>query len=218
MIRVDPAPEPDRFDADVRQPGLNAIALRVGEPPVLPKRKGPPIQRVADRREDLERKHFPAYWQEVIPELATSYRQICAYSCLYIRSFTGNPTVDHFAALSHRWDRIYEWNNYRLACSRVNGRKSDFSDVMDPFEVEEGFFALDLVALKVVPGPRAGFRIQEIRDTIQRLGLDGPEYKADLEDYWEEYESGLSLKILERRAPFYVSEMRRQKKLRPGDV
>jgi hypothetical protein len=176
------------------------------------------FKKVADRREDLEREHFPPYWTLVSDELCKCYRRICAYSCLYIEFLTGAPSTDHFAPVSTSWDRVYEWDNYRLACQLINARKKAFDDVMDPFEVEEGFFALNLLALKVIPGPKAGSRRREVKATIERLGLDGAVYRAALEDYWNNYFiAKVPLQLVERRAPFFVSELRRQGKLRSGD-
>lgn len=219
MIRVVPADEPESFDEKVRQPGLRAIAQRVGEGRNLKGWKGRTLEKVAERREELKSEHFPPYWREALPELLAAYHRICAYSCFYIERVTGGASVDHFAPVSQAWDRVYEWSNYRLACALMNGRKRDFGSVLDPFEVEEGFFALDLVNLKVVPGPRAGPKRKEIEKTIQILGLDGAEYRAALEDYWEAYfELGSSLRHIERRAPFFASELRRQGRLRRGDV
>ena len=218
MIRVEPAPEPEVFDALVRQPGLNAIALRVGEEALLP-RRGPRIVKVVDRREDLESKHFPPYWRDVTENLCEAYHRICAYACLRIARLTGTATVDHFAAISQSWDKVYEWSNYRLACSFMNGRKTDLGTVMDPFAVEDGFFALDLTVLKVVPGPNAGHHREKIEETIGRLGLDGADYKGALEDLWEDYFHGeITFQNLERHAPFLAREMRRQGRLRSGDV
>ena len=52
-------------------------------------------------------------------------------------------------AKSMRWDQVYEWANYRLACSLMNARKDAIASVLDPFEIEDGWFALELVG---VPG------------------------------------------------------------------
>jgi 5-methylcytosine-specific restriction endonuclease McrA len=121
MIRVHLAPEPSTFDAEVRQPGLNALAELVGEPSRV--RTGPKRPKIADRREDIRSKDFPTYWREALPDLLTAYHRICAYTALYIHRITGAQSVDHMAAKSSHWRDVYEWNNYRLACARVNSRK-----------------------------------------------------------------------------------------------
>lgn len=218
MIRVSPAPKPATFDRLVRDPGLSAIAELVGEPLAI-KRKGPKRAKVAEKREDIPLEKFPTFWREATNDLLAAYGRICAYACLYIPPVTGSATVDHWAPKSRRWDRVYEWDNYRLACSIMNARKREFGDVIDPFEVTEGLFELDLVALKARPGPAALGREAEVVATITRLGLDGPDYKTALEDYYHEYiEKRIQLGHLERQAPFLARELRRQGKLLPGDT
>lgn len=218
MIPVRPAPEPPDFDRTVRQPGLGAIAELVGEPSTF-RRPGPRRDKVADRREDLKSKHFHPFWTEATGSLLAAYDRLCAYACLYIEHITGSATVDHWAPKSTAWDRVYEWDNYRLASGLMNARKRDFGDVLDPFAVRDGWFALDLVSLKAVPGPEAGDRAAEVAATIERLGLDASDYKEALADYYHDYIDGhLSLSRLERRAPFLARELRRQGKLKPGDV
>lgn len=218
MIRVAPAPEPPTFDARVRQPGLRAIAELVGEP-AAKKRPGPKRAPVATRREDLKPEHFPAYWQAMSDDLLSAYGRICAYACLYIERLTGAATVDHWAPKSTTWNRVYEWDNYRLACAILNARKKDYGDVLDPFAVEDGLFALDLVSLKAVPGPAAGARTQAVKETIRRLHLDSSDYAEALGDYLEEYRGNhISLAYLAKRAPFLARELRRQGQLRAGDV
>lgn len=218
MIPVIPAPEPARFDEVVREPGLSAIAELVGEPALI-KRRGPKRKAIADRREDLQSKHFPAFWQEATDDLLAAYNRICAYACLYIERITGMATVDHWAPKSIIWDNVYEWENYRLACSLMNSRKNVYDDVLDPFSVNDGMFSLDLVMLKAMPGPNAGEQQQAVIDTIQRLGLDGVDYTEALEEYYHNYLDGhIDFHWIEKRAPFLARELRRQGKLLPGDV
>ena len=163
--------------------------------------------------------HFPPTWRKATGDLLRAYDRVCAYACLYIERITGAATVDHWAPRSKRWDQVYEWENYRLACSLMNSRKSVYDDVVDPFDVSDGMFALDLVTLKAIPGPEAGENRAEVLATIQRLGLDSIDYSEALADYYHDYLEGhIGLHRLESRAPFLAREMRRQGKLLPGDV
>jgi hypothetical protein len=218
VIPVAPAPEPAGFDEQVRQPGLEAIAELVGEGRPAG-RRGRRRTKVAEHRDDLRSSHFPPFWRKMTEQLLSAYGRICAYACLYIERVTGAATTDHWAPRSAAWDRVYEWDNYRLACSLMNSRKSRFGDVLDPFELIDGMFALDLVTLKVVPGPTAGPSRSSVESTIERLGLDRNDYSEALADYYHAYlDQEISLRHLERRAPFLAREMRRQGKLRPGDA
>src|SRR5207249_1405577 len=103
------------FDEAVRVPGLRAIAEMVGEKPL--RNAGRRYRKIADRREDIPADEFPPYWTESLNDLMKLYDRVCAYSCFRIHAVTGSRSVDHFAAKSRRWDRVYEWSNYRLACS-----------------------------------------------------------------------------------------------------
>jgi hypothetical protein len=218
MIPVEPASEPDHFDRLVRQPGLRAIAELVGEPPPK-RRRGRKRTPVAKHRDDLKSEHYPTYWRECTDDLLSAYRRICAYACLYIERVTGTATVDHWAPKTMSWDKVYEWDNYRLACGWMNSRKNKYEDAIDPFEVEDGMFALDLVTLKAIPGPKAKTKRRKIIGTIARLGLDSVDYSEALGDYYHDYMEGhIDFAHLEKRAPFLASEMRRQGKLRPGDI
>jgi len=217
MIPVKQAPEPETFDALVRQPGLSAIAELVGEPTTI-RRRGPKRKKVADHRSSIPADDFPPLWRKALDDLVIAYDSTCAYWCLRIHQGTGNPTVDHFAPKSRHWDKVYEWSNYRLACQTVNGFKREFSDVIDPFLLGEGLFALDLVSLKVVPGTASGDQLAEVRDSITRLRLDSGEYSSALEERYQPYRAGeITFAHLRKYAPFLALEIERQGRRRPED-
>lgn len=218
MIRVRPAKEPASFDKDVRQKGLDAIAELVGEKPRVP-RPGPKRAAIAQRREDIPGKAFPPYWTEALPDMLYAYKRLCAYLSLYIESGTGAPSVDHMVAKSHQWSDVYEWKNYRLACSLVNSRKSNVPLALDPFEIKEGWFGLEFVAYQVIPGPKAVGKIrQKVEDTIRDLRLNEKDCRDAREEYVKSYTEGdITIAYLKRRAPFVAMEMSRNRMLRPGD-
>jgi len=203
MIPVTPAVEPAHFDQCVRQPGrrvLDELARAYGE-------------------DEIPADKLPPLWRNVLPDLLIRYCRICSYLCLYIPRGTGAPSVDHMIAKSNARRLAYEWSNYRLACSLMNARKGAVADVLDPFGIEEDWFALELVAFQVVPGeglpPDAAGAVCE---TIERLGLNDHiccEARTEYaQDYWEEH---MSLDQLVRRAPFVARELKRQGRLRQDD-
>ena len=147
------------------------------------------------------------------------YKRLCAFSCLYIEELTGAATVDHMLPKSTHWDHVYEWSNYRLSSGLMNSRKDDFADVIDPFDVQEGWFALELDDLQVVcfAGLDAP-TVNRVEATIARLKLNDRECTSARREYVQSYRDGGRLDYLERRAPFIARELRRQNKLRPGDV
>ena len=220
MIPITPAPEPPAFDRKVRQPGLRAIAELVGEQPDPPRTAGQPHSPVAASRDEIPAGKFPPYWHEMLDDLMESYHQICAYLCLHISRVTGASSVDHAIAKSRRWDLVYEWSNYRLACSQMNARKGAAADVLDPFDIKEDWFALELVGFQVVPGDGLADDVTgAVANTIERLRLNDPACCEARAEYAEYYWSGdMVFDYLMRHAPFVARELRRQRRLLPGEI
>uniref|UniRef100_UPI0025F0CEDF hypothetical protein n=1 Tax=uncultured Thiocystis sp. TaxID=1202134 RepID=UPI0025F0CEDF len=139
---------------------MRAIAEMTGQVPPHPRRSGNAFKQRTrqevqadgtsisvpiNRPEDLPASEIESYWTEAIDDLMQAYNEVCAYSCFRIHPVTGAASVDHMAPKSRAWDRVYEWNNYRLAAARLNARKNAFGDVLDPFEVQNGWFELGRV-------------------------------------------------------------------------
>jgi hypothetical protein len=189
----------------------------VGEEPVPPRKKGHNFQKIADSRDKIRPDRFPTYWTEALDDLMTAYSHICAYSCFRIHPVTGSRSVDHMAAKSRAWDQVYEWSNYRLACSRLNARKREFGDVLDPFLVEDDWFELELVGFQVKPAKHLADETRaQVQATIDRLGLDDfrTHRERDAENYW----AGIPFKVLMEESPFVARELRRQGRVRPEDL
>lgn len=218
MIPVTPAFEPDHFDKKVRQRGLAAIDEMLGQKPRVI-RRGPRRKKIADRPEDIPADAFPPFWRDVLEDMLEKYHRRCAYLALYIEHATGSPSVDHVVPKSQAWDQVYEWSNYRLCAELINAKKNVLTTVLDPFAIEDGWFALELVTFWVVVGPRAPAEmIQRIDDTLRDVGLNLSDCCRQREEYVEEYEAGhIDLDYLTRRAPFVAAELRRHGRLRPGD-
>ena len=142
--------------------------------------------------------------------MMTAYDFICAYSCFRIHKVTGAASVDHMAPKSRRRDRVYEWTNYRLACSRMNARKNNFEDLIDPFEVQEDWFQLELVGFEVFANPTLDPVIRaKVETTVLRLRLNdfSDDRATDAENYWS---GEVSMKILQQESPFVAKELIRQ--------
>lgn len=211
MIRVEQAPEPADFDSKVRIPGLRAIAEMTGAP-ALPKRRGRPRQVIAMAPDAIPADKFPPLWREALPELLDAYGRVCAYMSFYIERVTGAASVDHMLPKSLDWCDIYEWRNYRLACSLMNSRKNAHRDVLDPFEIESSWFCMELVGYQVIPNPDLPVDIhQKVQATIERLKLNDYECLKLREEYADEFYRGdISQERLRRRAPFLAREIERQ--------
>lgn len=219
MIRVTLAAEPPSFDGTVRQPGLEALRELVGEAR-LERRRGPRRKNVYPSREAIPAADFPPFWRQALDDMLGAYGRLCAYTCLYIEHVTGSASVDHMFPKSAHWSKAYEWSNYRLACGLMNGRKKDAMDVFDPCEINDGWFELELNEYQVVwsPGLDAA-TMARLDETLRRLDLNGEECCKARREYGQSYlEDDISLSYLERRSPFIARELRRQGKLRPGDV
>jgi 5-methylcytosine-specific restriction endonuclease McrA len=215
LIRVEPQPEPERFDQDVRQPGRSAIAELTGKPLTL-QRPGPRRRKIAERPEDIPPAKLPPFWRKCLPDLHRAYRGICSYVCVYIEPVTGAGTVDHMVPKSGAVKEAYEWSNYRLACALMNARKSDVPDVLDPFEIDDGWFELDLINFQIKPNPQLDAAIrQKVLTTIERLGLDKSACRRLQARYYFDYiDQHIDLEYLDRYAPFLALELRRQDELR----
>ena len=121
---------------------------------------------------------------------------------------------------SKRWDQVYEWRNYRLACSLMNARKDDVDHVLDPFEIKTGWFELELVGFQVKAAARLKPTIRDkVNRTIDQLKLNDNECVGIREEYALDYWSQeIPLSRLERRAPFIAMELRRLGRLQECDT
>ena len=193
MIKVKAAHEPPGFDAKVRKPGHTYLG------------SVPAGKKVRFRGRE--------YWRKVLDELHDSYQGICAYTCHYIPADTGGDTVEHFEPKSLVPSLAYEWSNYRFVCSRLNARKGNRTDVVDPFLVPKGMFRMHFPSLQVQVGEGlSAAHVKLAKSTIKRLKLNQERnIKARLE-YVTRYRDGKhSLSHLEDHAPFIHGELKRQR-------
>ncbi len=155
---------------------------------------------------------LPAYWQACLDELHDRYGGICAYLAVFFERTTGAGSVDHFHPKSLRPDLAYEWCNYRLACSAINSCKWNSTNVLDPFEVKDGWFYLELVSGKIFPNPQLPTSLQEkIYKTIKRLKLDNLAHNELRARHYQYYcEGWISKVFLEKYSPFVWKEADRQ--------
>ncbi|CAN5273011.1 hypothetical protein BH09GEM1_BH09GEM1_32880 [soil metagenome] len=228
MIPVVESPEPASFDTKVRQPGLSAIDEMVGRPPRV-KRRGPKRKQLVNQQgqrvtqeQDIPAEEFPSYWRDALPEMLVAYERRCAYLAMYIHHATGSPTVDHVLPKSCVWNQVYEWANYRLCAAIINSKKGALLNLVDPFSVGTGWFALNLNTLYVERGaaaPQAELARVDATLPILNHRLCVQEREAYL--HWYRLgpgAGGFDLAHLERRAPFLAAELRQQGHLVRGDT
>lgn len=119
-----PIPEPYDFDDDCRKKGLAWL------------KKNPNCKRPKD------------FWSPFRHALADGFSDRCGYSAMWISS----GTVDHFVSIHADQTLAYEWSNYRYVEGWINGSKNkcNETEILDPFDVENGWFEILLPSLQLV--------------------------------------------------------------------
>ncbi len=156
MLPIRERPEPASFEAMVRVPGARFLARKGLLPPVASKAWS-----------------GGSYWTKAQPDLFAAYGGICAFSGMGIHAVTGSRTVEHFRPKRLYPGLAYEWSNLRLVSGRMNGRKQDFEDVLDPFSLRKAPFQLNALSgeISVSPDcPKSKRRVA--KSTIDRLRLN----------------------------------------------
>ena len=187
MIFVQEQPEPVQFDERVRIPG----PLTCSKFPIQRRRNG--------GRDPIGIEFWESYtmrMMEYVHTRATGSLQS-----------TGADTVDHFVPKSVRPTLAYEWSNYRLVCARMNGRKGDKQDVLDPFSLREYTFALGFPSLLVLPSKDCSDELaSQVEKTVERLRLNEELCIKARWIYVRDYcKSWISFDFLAQQAPFISS-------------
>ena len=193
MIFIQEQPEPLRFKKDVREPGRRFLT--------------------GNRTPTAGQWNGHWYWRRVLGELHAAYRGVCAYTCHWIAYDTGSETVDHFVPKSLEPTLAYEWNNFRLACGRMNGRKGNHQDVLDPFTLRRHVFELGFPSLLIRPSRKhSADLVAKAEGTIERLGLNDELCVTARWGYVKAYcASHITLQFVADHAPFIYEEIVRQK-------
>jgi hypothetical protein len=111
---------------------------------------------------------FPALWRKYQPQLAAGFHDRCGWWAMRI----ADGAVDHYLSKKFHRDRAYDWNNYRYISTSVNSSKGNLDDkVLDPFEIQPGWFEVQLPSMllkrtsSVPPAfqAKADFTIKKLR-------------------------------------------------------
>lgn len=192
MLPVKLQPQPPNFEVRVGKPGRDFIAAT----------PAPTARQWANHD----------YWTRTLPELHALYGEICAYSCHWIPA-VGGRSVEHFKPKDKHPADAYDWANYRLVFQLLNGCKGTSEDVVDPFDVQPGWFVIKFPSLLVALGDGLDEPLSVLlQTTIVKLRLnDNDKCLKDRQSWLKEYCLGrASLEGLEGKAPFLASEIRRQ--------
>ena len=192
MIPVTEQSEPNDFSKKVRNPGQLFLTLKPN-----------PSNKDWKNRE---------YWRKALPDLYSAYQGVCAYCSEWIPYNTGVSTVDHFEPKGIAPNLAYEWKNFRLSSLRLNSKKGDYQDVLDPFALQQDTFILDFPSLIVKPNPiLSDEQKNRAIGTIHRLGLnDETSIKSRFRWIRCYCSNEFRFIYLQRNAPFIAYELKRQ--------
>jgi hypothetical protein len=187
MIAVKRVRKPARFNATVKIPGDAWLAANP-----LAKRPKP-------------------LWTPFTPKLSAGFDDLCGYAAMH--DPTGG-TVDHFLSFRNRRDLAYEWGNYRFASAPLNSsKKFADADVLDPYEVGDGWFEVLLpsLQLRVTAAVPAALKAKA-EYTLKRLQLrDGERIIRWRKSWYDMYCAGmLTLDGLKRVAPLLAQAVEKQ--------
>lgn len=179
MIPVaNPIAEPPNFDANCRQLGNAWLALNP----------------------NASTKEFPNHWAQFEDELATGFQHRCGWLAFEITE----GDVDHYLSKKNHRHLSYEWTNYRYIAGTVNSSKRNRDDqVLDPFEVQQGWFVVGLPDMQVrrtdvVPQPlraKADF-------TITQLKLNARKHRRTRLRHYQRHKDGImSIELLRAMNP-----------------
>jgi hypothetical protein len=149
------ANEPILFDENCRQPGAAWLENNPGKDPHA----------------------VSHWWSQFRPDLARHFSHRCGWLGTTI---VPAGDVDHWLSCGNRScgpspnrHLAFEWSNFRYAAQRINSRKGTLDDqILDPCEIEEGWFEILLPSFQLVPSDRlpASLR-QRAKLTLAKLQL-----------------------------------------------
>lgn len=189
LIKHTIAEKPSTFETMVQNPGEEYLA------------------------KNLSARRLPDFWKHCRNELAIAFNHLCAYSAMH----TQFGTVDHFFSTSKFPHLAYDWNNYRYADGSMNSRKGNVDQmILDPFEVEDNWFEIQIPSLQLLPtGKIPPEYIERARFTLERLRLKDDEHIIQIRQEWlNMYKNGLlPIEGLRKVAPLVADAVEREKKL-----
>lgn len=198
MIRVQVPLPPPTYETQVRVPGQ---AFLTANP--------------APTRTDWQRHR---YWRHIHSDLYEQVHGICSYCASFTPrrrspASVDHTSIDHFVPKSRNSALAYEWANFRLCRARLNNRKADFDDVLDPYMIQDGWFRLSFMTFALSPNPTLPEeRQREVRNSIARLELNSDDsYVNERARVIYSYaDSKLSFAELTKRYPFIAAELASQ--------
>ena len=128
-----------------------------------------------------------------------------------------SDTVDHFVSCWYEdADKAYEWNNYRYVEAWMNSAKNKRTSVniLDPFDVQDGWFEIQLPSLQLIRTDNVPEKFREKANwTLEHLPLRDDEriLKVRREWYRMYQDSELNLAGLRKKAPLIAAAVEKQR-------
>jgi hypothetical protein len=154
MIPVtNPLPEPATFESNCRTPGNAWLAAN-------PTAKS---------------KSFPSYWIHFEDDIAKGFQFRCGWLGFEITE----GDIDHYLSKQKHRNKTYEWSNYRYIAGSVNSSKrTQDANVLDPFDVQDGWFILGLPDMQLRGTNAIPIRLRDkAKYTIEKLKLNARKHR-----------------------------------------
>lgn len=158
---------------------------------------------------------FPAHWLQFQPKLAAGFKNRCGWWAMEIE----DGDVDHYLSKKNYPAKAYDWDNYRYIAGTVNSSKRNHDDsVLDPFDVEAGWFEVQLPSMRLVRTDKVPKTLRVKADfTLKQLKLGrGTKVRRNRRRWYEAYKkwtqnpnTGLSIGGLEEIAPLVADAVKR---------
>lgn len=144
----------------------------------------------------------PSTWRDFSLNLAAGFNYRCGYMALW----TTDGTVDHHVSIDEDRSLAYDWNNYRYVAGWVNSSKQNVpsTDIIDPYEVEDGWFEVLLPTCELVHTDKVPPQyLARVQNTLARLPIGRDERALRRRGiYFDMFVSkALSLDEVKRQAP-----------------
>jgi hypothetical protein len=190
MTHIVKQQEPETFNEKVRIPGRNFL-------------KTYPFPNSRQLQEHN-------YWKNIKDDLSQLYKHICAYTGEWV--YKESASVDHFMPKSKYPQLAYEWDNYRLTTKEMNNIKGDKVDLIDPFDVQIGWFVLVLPGCDIKPCETLNeIDRNKINYTINVLKLNSDKRSENRSIIIQDYiNNGCPFDSLKKRYPYIACELERR--------
>lgn len=150
------------------------------------------------------------YWSPFRLALANGFSHRCGFGAMWISS----GTVDHFVSWNEDKSLAYEWSNYRYVEGWVNSSKSKkkSADLLDPFEVGDGWFEILLPSMQLVLTDAIPAALRAKAEyTLKNLPIrDDERILHTRREWYRMYQEGMPLKLLREKAPLIAAAVEKQ--------